>query len=108
LRRYGAGEYVPLIAGPLDLSGHSVFEQRVWAACRRIPYGEIRTYERLAAQVSPHRPVQAVGRVLAKTPVPIIIPCHRVVSSDGSLGNYVGDLALKRRLLALEWAAVRR
>ncbi|UUY03008.1 methylated-DNA--[protein]-cysteine S-methyltransferase [Svornostia abyssi] len=86
---------------PLDLQGTS-FQQSVWAALRTIPYGETTTYGELAARLGgPHR-VRAVAGAIARTPVPIVIPCHRVVGADGSLTGYLGGLQRKEALLSLE------
>jgi methylated-DNA-[protein]-cysteine S-methyltransferase len=80
------------------------FQRKVLAACRRIPLGETRTYAELAATVGSPKAARAVGRVMATNPVPIVIPCHRVVGSGGGLGGFsaMGGLATKRKLLALE------
>lgn len=88
---------------PLDLRGHTSFALEVWAATGRIPYGETRTYRWIAAKVGGGTAVyQAVGAALGSNPVPLIIPCHRVIGSDGSLHGYAGGLEMKARLLALE------
>jgi O-6-methylguanine DNA methyltransferase len=87
----------------LDLVGHTAFELTVWAAATRIPYGQTRTYAWLADQVGRGADAaQAVGAVLGANPVPITVPCHRVIGSDGSLHGYAGGLDMKARLLALE------
>lgn len=78
------------------------FERRCWDALRQIPYGETRTYAQIARAVGNPQGYRAVGSANHKNPVPIIIPCHRVVASGGGLGGYGGGLDLKRRLLALE------
>ena len=87
---------------PLSPAG-SPFEQRVWAAMRRIPYGETRSYGELAMEVG--SAPRAIGRACGRNPIPIIIPCHRVLARNG-LGGYSGGsgLATKRRLLELERA----
>jgi AraC family transcriptional regulator of adaptative response/methylated-DNA-[protein]-cysteine methyltransferase len=78
------------------------FEERVWAALGRIPYGETRSYEEIARDVGSPRAVRAVGRANGMNRVAIVIPCHRVVNKSGALGGYGGGLWRKRRLLALE------
>ena len=86
---------------PLALDG-TPFQQKVWAALRRIPYGEVLNYGALAAQIgSAPRPV---GGACARNPLPIIVPCHRVMAADGGLGGYSGldGVNTKRFLLALE------
>lgn len=86
-----------------DLRGRTTFELSVWAVAARIAYGETRTYGWIAGQVGGGPGVaQAVGAALGANPLPLIIPCHRVIGSDGSLHGFAGGLALKARLLALE------
>ena len=80
------------------------FERRCWHALQQIPYGETRTYAEIARTVGNPKGYRAVGSANHKNPIPIIIPCHRVVASGGGLGGYGGGLDLKRRLLALEQA----
>lgn len=88
---------------PLDLRGHTAFALSVWAAASRIGYGETRTYRWIAEQVGGGPGIyQAVGAALGSNPVPLIVPCHRVIGADGSLHGYAGGLEMKRRLLALE------
>jgi len=101
LRRYFAGERVEFDA-PLDLRGWTPFQRRVWEAARRIPYGETRTYSGLAQEIGAPKAYRAVGSALAANPVPIIIPCHRVLRNDGALGGFGGGLPLKQRLLDME------
>lgn len=86
----------------LDLRGHTAFELVVWAAAARIPYGETRTYGWIAVRVGGAGMAQAVGAALGDNPVPLIVPCHRVVGSDGSLHGFAGGLEMKSWLLALE------
>jgi methylated-DNA-[protein]-cysteine S-methyltransferase len=89
----------------LDLERATPFQRRVWQVTRLIPYGETRSYRWLAEQMGKPRSVRAVGQALSKNPLPIIIPCHRVVKSDGELGGFIGGVEMKRRLLHLETAA---
>jgi methylated-DNA-[protein]-cysteine S-methyltransferase len=84
----------------LDLAG-SDFERRVWAELRRIPYGETRTYGEIAASLGDPGAARAVGRANGRNPVPIVVPCHRVVASDG-IGGFTGGLEHKLRLLEHE------
>ncbi len=106
LRRYFAGDRVEFSI-PLDLEDKPPFLQRVWAETIRIPYGETRTYAELARLVSAPRAFRAIGLAMARNPIPIIVPCHRVVGSDGSLRGYGGGLDLKARLLEMERAVKR-
>ena len=87
---------------PVDLSGLPAFQRRVLETLRRVPYGRTITYGRLASEAGRPRAARAVGQAMAHNPVPLIVPCHRVVASSGGLGGFGGGLALKRRLLALE------
>jgi methylated-DNA-[protein]-cysteine S-methyltransferase len=84
------------------------FEQHCWEALRQIPYGETRTYGEIARAVGTPNGARAVGSANHKNPIPIVIPCHRVVAAGGGLGGYGGGLDLKRRLLALEQAGGNR
>jgi O-6-methylguanine DNA methyltransferase len=88
---------------PLDLRGHSAFETDVWMKALEIPRGEVRPYGWIAAEIGRPKAVRAVGTALGHNPVPLIVPCHRVVRSDGMLGQYsLGGPANKRTLLAWE------
>ncbi|ADU49545.1 methylated-DNA--[protein]-cysteine S-methyltransferase [Intrasporangium calvum] len=78
------------------------FHQRVWALLRAIPYGETRTYGDLARALGDRNLAQAVGTANGRNPIAIVVPCHRVIGSDGSLVGYAGGLDRKRFLLALE------
>lgn len=88
----------------IDLKGYSVFEQAVYKVLVAIPRGQVRTYQWVAAKTGRPRASRAVGNALAKNPLPIIIPCHRVIKSDGSLGNFsaLGGIKLKEKLLKME------
>jgi len=87
---------------PLDLKGYTKFQKDVWKAARSIPYGELRSYGWVASQIGKPKSARAVGQALGANPIPIIIPCHRVVASDGSLHGFTGGLELKEKLIALE------
>jgi methylated-DNA-[protein]-cysteine S-methyltransferase len=86
---------------PLALAG-TAFQQRVWAALRGIGYGETVSYGQLADRIGQPTAARAVGLANGRNPVSIIVPCHRVVGSDGSLTGYGGGIASKQRLLELE------
>lgn len=92
---------------PLGIRGGSDFQHEVWAALRDIPAGTTVTYGDLAARLGRPGSARAVGGAVARNPISIVVPCHRVVGSGGSLTGYAGGLAAKRRLLALEAAAGR-
>lgn len=80
----------------------TAFERQVWRELRRIPYGETATYGEIARRVGRPGAARAVGAANGRNPIPIVVPCHRVVAAGGKLGGYGGGLALKRRLLDLE------
>jgi len=86
---------------PLDLRG-TVFQLQVWEALSRIPYGETRSYRDIAEQVGRPKAVRAVGQANHVNPVPVVIPCHRVIGAGGDLTGYGGGIPLKKQLLALE------
>ncbi len=87
---------------PIDWSGMTSFQKKVLRATCEIPYGETRPYGQIAAMVGKPGAAQAVGRAEATNPLPLVIPCHRVIGADGSLRGYGGGLELKAWLLALE------
>jgi methylated-DNA-[protein]-cysteine S-methyltransferase len=89
---------------PVDLSRVSEFQRRVLHAARRIPRGRVASYGEIARRIGHPGASRAVGQALGRNPVPIVIPCHRVVAGGGRLGGYVGGIAIKRKLLALEGA----
>ncbi len=106
LRAYAAGEPVEFGEVRVDLGPIRPFTQRVVACCRKIRRGTTCTYGQLAAEAGSPGAARAVGQCMARNPVPIIIPCHRVVASDGSLDGYSAPqgLVLKRKILSLEGA----
>jgi methylated-DNA-[protein]-cysteine S-methyltransferase len=89
----------------LDLAPYGTdFQLRVWQALREIPYGAVRNYGDIARAIRQPGAARAVGQANGCNPLPIVIPCHRVIASDGSIGGYSGGLTIKHRLLALEGA----
>lgn len=80
----------------------TAFQQRVWAALRAIPFGEIVSYAELARRIDRPGAARAVGHANARNPIAIIVPCHRVCGANGTLTGYAGGLPLKRKLLELE------
>jgi len=96
----------PAFTCRLDYGQATGFQKKVWQAARAIGYGQVRTYGWLAAKIGNHRAMRAVGTALGRNPLPIIIPCHRVIRSDGGLGGFSAaeGIALKKKLLELEGA----
>ena len=91
-----------------DLALHPVgtqFQKTVWAALTKIPYGKTATYGEIAGRLGNPSAVRAVGRANGANPIPIVIPCHRVIGSDGSLTGFGGGLGLKEALLVIEGSA---
>ena len=88
----------------LDLSGATAFERQVWEITRHIPYGKTRSYTWVAGQIEKPMAVRAVGQALGRNPLPIIVPCHRVLAKNGKLGGYSGGVEMKKYLLYLETA----
>lgn len=86
---------------PIDVKGTD-FEKRVWKEVCKIPYGETRTYGEIARRIGNPKASRAVGQACGKNPIPIIIPCHRVVGSNGDIGGYSGGIWIKERLLRME------
>jgi len=104
LEEYFAGKRVTFSA-PLDLRG-TEFQLACWRALLEIPYGETRSYRDIALSIGHPRAYRAVGMSNNRNPVAIIVPCHRVIASSGSLCGYGGGLDIKRKLLDLEQAKV--
>ena len=100
LREYFAGKRTKFTV-PLHLEG-TAFQSRAWAVMRKIPYGRTVSYAEQAKSMRAPRAVRAVGSANGANPIPIIVPCHRVVASNGGLGGYALGLAMKRWLLAHE------
>jgi methylated-DNA-[protein]-cysteine S-methyltransferase len=101
LRAYFAGELTEFDV-PLSVPGGSAFERAVWAAMREIPYGQMRTYGEIAAQTGDPGGARAVGVACNRNPLPLVVPCHRVVGAGGKLVGFGGGLPRKRFLLELE------
>jgi methylated-DNA-[protein]-cysteine S-methyltransferase len=88
---------------PLDLQG-TEFQLRVWRELEVIPFGETRSYSQIAIAIGSPRAIRAVGAANGANPIPIVVPCHRVIGATGTLVGYGGGLPLKKRLLELEGA----
>ena len=93
---------------PLDLRGRTAFERAVWEKALQIPRGEVRPYGWIAAEIGRPKAVRAVGSALGRNPVPLVIPCHRVVRSDGLIGQYALGSDAKRTVLQAEGVDVDR
>jgi methylated-DNA-[protein]-cysteine S-methyltransferase len=102
LERYFAGKRVGFGRYPVDLSGQPQFRRRALLAARAIPYGQVRSYRWLAARAGSSKGARAAGQAMARNPIALVIPCHRVIASDGRLGGFGGGLGMKRALLEME------
>ena len=104
LERYFAGDQVDLSGIALDLSGASPFHRKIYAAARALAWGKTATYGELAQQIGARDAARAVGQAMGKNPVPIIVPCHRVLAAGGKIGGFSahGGASTKQRLLTLE------
>lgn len=104
IRAYFGGECTDFVSVPVDLGDFSAFAGKVLSACGRIGYGQTVSYAQLAQLAHAPKAVRAAGSVMAKNPIPLIIPCHRIIRSDGSIGNFSanGGRNLKKRLLDIE------
>lgn len=108
LRAYASGEPADIEGFPVDLPECTDLQRKTWLALRDIPRGETRSYGWLARYVGePHAP-RAIGAAVGANPIPLWLPCHRVVAADGSLHGFGGGLAMKSALLELEGALPRR
>jgi O-6-methylguanine DNA methyltransferase len=100
-RQYFEGREIDFKALSLDLLTGTAFQRKVWLETRKIPYGKTETYKSLARRLH-HRGYRSIGQALSRNPLLIVIPCHRVLSSDGGLGGFSAGLKLKKYLLDLE------
>ena len=87
---------------PLDLTEGTTFQRQVWRTLQRVPYSKLRSYRWIAVRVGGPQYARAVGNAVGSNPLPIVIPCHRIVAHDASLGGFSGGLSMKRKLLSLE------
>ena len=99
---YFAGSAIDFAEISLQLAHGTAFQQHVWKAIQQIPYGEVRTYQWIADEIGRPKSARSIGNAVGANPVSILIPCHRVIRSNGALGGYGGGLDRKRQLLALE------
>ena len=105
LRQYFEGKPVAFDF-PIDMSTGTLFQRKVWEKLQEIPYGEYRTYKWVAEQIGNLRATRAVGMANNKNPLPPVIPCHRVIGSDGNLTGYAAGLHIKKQLLDMECNAI--
>jgi len=99
--QYFEGKKEDFTSLPLDFISGTPYQRKVWLETRKIPYGKTQTYKFLAEKLN-HRGYRSIGQALSRNPLLIVIPCHRVLSSDGSIGGFTGGLKLKKFLLRLE------
>lgn len=101
LEEYFAGKRL-IFRLPLDMDQGTPFQRRVWKALRDIPYGQTVSYKDIAGSICQPSATRAVGTANGMNPLPVIVPCHRVVAADGTLGGFTGGLDIKKKLLKLE------
>ena len=105
LKAYFSGRRVQF-KEKLDLKGGTNFQKKVWMAIQKIPFGQTRSYSWLAKQAGGRNKARAAGSACGSNPIPIVVPCHRVIREDGGLGGYGGGLSVKRKLLKIEGANI--
>jgi len=108
LNGYASGEGASLDDYPVDLPPCTDLQRETWLALREIPRGETRSYGWLARRVGREQSPRAIGAFVGSNPIPLWLPCHRVIASDGSLHGFAGGLAMKQALLELEGALPKR
>ncbi len=101
LDRYLRGQKVDFDI-PVDISAETQFTQKVLRVLQGIPYGEVRSYLWVGKQIGYRMAARAIGQAVKRNPIPIIIPCHRVIREDGTIGGFSSGINVKRRLLAIE------
>ncbi len=102
LDRYFEGKSVDFREISVNIEDGTLFQKLVWETIHQIPHGEVRSYKWIAEKIGRPKSVRAVGNATGSNPITIIIPCHRVIGSNGNLGGYGGGLERKRQLLSLE------
>jgi O-6-methylguanine DNA methyltransferase len=105
VKKYYTGKKVDFTDYQLNLDDYTNFQQEILQTVRKIPYGEIRSYKEIAEAAGYSRAYRAVGNTMRNNPLPLIVPCHRVIKSDGSLGGFFGKegIVLKRKMIDLEF-----
>jgi methylated-DNA-[protein]-cysteine S-methyltransferase len=101
LQSYFAGGN-PAFLFPLDFAGATPFQKAVWKAVRKIPYGQVRTYQWVSKQIKNLHSMRAAGNALGRNPFPVVIPCHRVIREDGLLGGFSAPMGLQMKAALLE------
>lgn len=104
--RYFKGENEDFTSLPLDFISGTPFQRKVWLETRKIPFGKTTTYKFLAQKLN-HKGYRSVGQALGRNPLLIVIPCHRILRSDGSLGGFSAGLELKKFLLRIEGTSIK-
>jgi len=104
VKEYYTGKKVDFIDYRLNLDNYTNFQKKIMQTVKKIPYGEIKSYKEIAEAAGYPRAYRAVGNTMRNNPLPLIIPCHRVIKSDGGLGGFSGKegIALKRKMIDLE------
>ena len=105
VKEYYTGKKVDFTDYQLNLDDYTDFQKEILQTVRKIPYGEIRSYKEAAEAAGYPRAYRAVGNTMKNNPLPLVVPCHRVIKSDGSLGGFSGKegIALKRKMIDLEF-----
>ena len=108
LDAYLGGDKTDLCRIPIDIEGATPFQQQVWKALQSIPYGETRSYGWVSQAINNPKAMRAVGQANRRNPIPLVVPCHRVVAHDGGLGGFQGTKGLDKKafLLELEQSAI--
>lgn len=102
LTYYFAGKKPAVTGIKFDFQSGTSFQQSVWKTLYKIPYGQVRSYQWVAERIGNPKSVRAVGQANGKNPISILVPCHRVINKDGSLGGYSGGINIKKKLLKIE------
>lgn len=102
LEKYFDGNDKPFLLEYLDFSEATPFQKKVWRQLQKIPFGGVKSYQWVAEKIGVPKGPRAVGQANSRNPYPLLIPCHRVISADGSLGGYSSGLTLKKKLLVHE------
>lgn len=108
LDQYFEGDPVDFREISVEIEDGTLFQKLVWETIHQIPHGEVRSYKWIAEQIGRPKAVRAVGNATGSNPITIIIPCHRVIGSNGNLGGYGGGLERKRQLLSIEGYPVKK